>query len=134
MIHCTSLLASTVLIISALLVAEQAMGFMAGVSDCGSDALAISQMKQLNATVSRRYVFWKNVEPELTELNTSLTIAELKAHPKELIYDWAETKEWNWPDQEVHSLVDAGLEPLIEVGEGHTTDCRTTTAQLPIPA
>ena len=41
-------------LISALLVAEQATGFMAGVSDCGSDALAISQMKQLNATVSRR--------------------------------------------------------------------------------
>ena len=58
------------------------------------------------------------MEPELTQVNTSLTIAELKAHPKELIYDWADSKKWTWSDKEVHSLVDAGLEPLIEIGEG----------------
>ncbi len=92
--------------------------FYKGLSGTGSDPHSINLTVQLNATYVRRYVFWNGVEPELKHLDETLSVEKLRRNPKTLIYDWADSLHWGWADDQVHSLVKAGLEPLIEIGEG----------------
>lgn len=92
--------------------------FMTGFSSAGFDPASVATMADTGATHVRRYIMWSSFEPELTVLDTNLTVSALKSDPERLIYEYGNSLNWAYGDEQVQNTMAKNITPIVELSEG----------------
>lgn len=96
-----------------------APAFMRGLSSAGNDAASVALMGDVGATHVRRYIMWGSFIPELSTLETNLSLTALKRDPEALIYNWADANiNWAYGDEQVDLLAAQNITAVVELSEG----------------
>lgn len=86
-----------------------------------------SQLVALNITNCRVYCTWRYLTSTLTEIE-SFTVEELRSNTS-WIEPYSATLNWEGTDYQVQNLLQNGIQPIIEIGEG-TDHCLPTVSSI----
>jgi hypothetical protein len=91
--------------------------FAVGGSWRASEKPTLDILSGVNATHARFIVLWRYLEPRLLHVNASLSVAALRSHP-DTIYAYERSLDWRAFDAQYAALLQRGIVPIVEVGEG----------------
>ena len=90
---------------------------LGGSGDASSEGASAIMFSGANHV--RVYLLWKYIESEVHGLDTSITVANMKANPS-LIKQWADAQDWSELDKRVALYNHKNISLIGEVNEGTT--------------
>jgi hypothetical protein len=87
-------------------------------SSMRNEAQDLPTLVSLNANVVRVYAEWKHAQPAIAELDSSLSVASLRASASQWLPAYSASLDWSFLDARVQSAQDSDLGLIVETGDG----------------